>query len=929
MRRGWRGVRTSAAPGVAALRALALLPLLAACGVSALLGYVQGNLVDQGLGDYGLFQSGGNLVLRLEKDASFRITDGSDITALVDSMKRWTDITTSNANVTRGTDFDLPDPIDARDGLADDGINRVYFAATDSKSSTPVLGSAIAVSFFYVGGSGQIVDCDIVLNESLYTFSTATPANPNQSLGPGTYDIGEIATHEMGHCLGFDHSPIAGRFSSTTGLEVSGFSSGDFTYQATLYPYGTHTIQGRSLSQDDISGASFIYPNSTLTTTTGTIAGRVLDGGSFARVKGAHVVAVSTAAPDIPFVGVLSDVQAGGVGGEYRIVGLPPGSYYIRIEPLVGTSNRFTAANTGFSSFDTNFPWEYYNGAAESGYDTATDRTAITLTAGQTVTGIDILTNVAAPDPNEPNNTRASATPFACEQSVSSSIVPMGDVDVYALPITNATHLQVDVSASRIGSSLDPILGIFDAAGNQLVFADNTIGLDPIADADLFLSGTYYVAVASYNDSGFIGADARTVGNYTLTVHCTVPKVRAGTCPGRVLYAASNQSGYINAIADVDRDLRYDGLSVFTTAAGTGQGKLAARRDGGICAGSSGTTVAAWWDDTGDFTADRFAQVAPGLADAMSVATYRHAGIESLFTGDLFGGGTVMQLDDRNGDFLPDRSTTFTDLPFSVQSLAVDETGTVYVLDSFGPQGLAAIDAFRDLDGDGIADVSTIFLPEASAYAVIAARRPGELYATDIFAGQIDRIVDSNGDGVADSVAPYAIGLSLDVGYGLAIDADDILYTVEGGNRVLALPDDNGDGVADRQVQLSPLLGGLAGITFGPGPPEIVSPPGAYHPVTVAPAAGGTLRLTWEDQGPTVPSYDIYEGTLGSFYSHAPLLCHVKGTLDGTGARVLDITPTGLGSHYYLVSASDACGEGSAGRSSDGRRRPMPNGTCG
>lgn len=929
MTRGWRRVRTFAGPGVGARRALVLLPLLAACGVSALLAYVQGNLIDQGLGDYGLFQSGGNLLLRLEKDASGPITDGSDITALVDSMLRWTGITTSNASLTRGTDFDLPNPIDASDGLADDGINRVYFAATDNKLSLPVLGNAIAVSFFYVGGSGQIVDCDIVLNERLYTFSTTTPANPNQSLGSGTYDLGEIATHEMGHCLGLDHSPIAGRFSSTTGLEVSGFSSGDFAGQATLYPYGTHTIQGRSLSQDDISGASFIYPNSTLTTTTGTIAGRVLNGGSFARVKGAHVVAVTTAAPDVPLVGVLSDVQAGGLGGEYRIVGLPPGSYYIRIEPLVGTSNPFTAANTNFSSFDTNFPWEYYNGAAESGYDTATDRTAITLTAGQTVTGIDILTNVAAPDPNEPNNTRASATPIACEQPMASSIVPLGDVDVYALPITNATHLQIDVSASRIGSSLDPVLGIFDAAGNQMVYADNTIGLDPIADADLFLSGTYYVAVASYNDSGFTGAGARTIGNYTLTVHCTVPKVRAGTCPGRVLYAGSNQSGFLDAIADADHDLRYDGLSVFTTAAGTGQGGLAARRDGGICAGSGGTSVAAWWDDTGDFSADRSVQVAPGLADAMSVGTYRHAGVESLFAGDLFGGGTVIQMDDRNGDFLPDRSTTFTDLPLSVQSLAVDETGTLYVLDAFGPLGFGAIDAFRDLDGDGRADVSSTFLSEASSYAVIAARRPGELYAADIFAGQIDRIVDSNGDGVADSVAPYATGLSLDVGDGMAIDADDVLYAVEGGNRVLALPDDNGDGVADRQVQFSPLLGGLAGITFGPGPPEIVSPPGAYHPVAVVPAAGGTLRLTWEDQGPTVPSYDIYEGTLGSFYSHAPLLCHIQGTLDGAGARVLDIIPTGAGNHYYLVTASDACGEGSAGRSSGGRRRPMPNGACG
>jgi len=913
----------------AAFRRALLLPFLAACGISALLAYVQGNLVDQGLGDFGLYQPTGTLLLRLEKDASSLITDGSDITALVDSMARWTAVTTSNATITRGSDFDLPNPIDASDGLADDGINRLYFAATDSKQSQPVLGTAIAVSFFYIGGSGQIVDCDIVLNERLYTFSTATPGNPNQSLGSGTYDIGEIATHEMGHCLGFDHSPVAGRFSATTGLEVSGFTSGDFTYQSTMYPYGTHTIQGRSLSQDDISGVSFIYPNSTLTSTTGTIAGRVLDGGSFAPIKGAHVVAVSTSAPDIPLVGVLSDVQAGGVGGEYRIVGLPPGSYYIRIEPLVNTSNRFSAANTHFTSLNSNFPWEFYNGAAESGFDVATDRTAIQVLAGQTVTGIDILTNVAAADPNEPNNTRAAATPIACEQVMSSSIVPLGDVDYYSLPITSPTHLQIDLNASRSGSPLDPIVGLFDAAGVRLAFADNTVGLDPLLDVDLSAVGTYYVAVASYNDTGFSGSDSRTVGNYALTPHCTSPSVRAGTCPGRILYAGSNQNGTLNAISDADRDLRYEGVSMFTTLAGTTQTEIASRRDGGICVGGSGTTVSAFWDDTGDFSADRTAQAAPGLADVWSIAAYRHAGVESLFVGDLFGGGTIRQLDDRNGDLLPERSTTFTDAPYSVQSLAVDETGLVYVLDGFGPDGSGAIEAFRDLDGDGIADLSTLFLPTAPSYAVIAARRPGELYAADLFAGQIDRIVDSNGDGIADSVMPYATGLSLDVSYGMTIDADDVLYAVDGGTRVLALPDDNGDGAADRQVQFSPLLAGLAGISFGPGPPEIVSPPYAYHPVTVTPAAGGLMRLTWEDQGPTVPSYNIYEGTLGQYYTHAPRLCHVTGTLDGTGARSIDVTPVDGGSHYYLVTASDACGEGSAGRSSDGRRRPMPAGTCG
>jgi hypothetical protein len=891
-------------------------------GGTSALAYLQGNLRDVGFGDFGLYVFNANLVLRLEQDASFRITDGSDLTALTDSMARWTNVATSKVTITEGTRFNLASPIDAGAGLGSDGFNRVFFAETDNQNR---IGQAIAVAFFFVSGDGRITDCDIVLNERVYTFSTTTPANPNQFLGSSTYDLGEIATHEMGHCIGLDHSAVAGRFSATTGLQVSGFTSGDFTHQATLYPYGSRTIQGRSLSPDDVAGASFIYPD--LASTSATITGRILDGGDFTPVVGAHVVAVSTSAPDIPIVGSHSDLQEGGPGGEYTLPALPPGSYYVRIEPLLNTSNPFSAANTHFDAFDTDFPWEYYNGTGETGFDAGTDRTAISVTAGQTISGIDILTNVGAPDPNEPNDTRAAATPAACEQRVPASIAPRGDIDYYAMNVTSPTTLLVDVSAGRAGSSLDPIAAVFDAAGNRLAFADNTVSVDPIFSVDLFAAGTYYVAVASFNDSGFNGTDARTVGSYTLTLGCSVPEVRAGTCAGRVLYAGSNQGGRIYAISDADRSLTFEGQTVFTENAGTQLGAIATRRDGGVCVGMQSGDILGFWDDTGDFAAERGSATWSGVADAQSIAALRRSGAEHLYAADLQGGGSVVEQVDTDGDFLADRINLFTADPESVLSLTVDEAGTVFVLDSGYNGGLGAIRSFQDLNGDGVADRSHLFLDGAPSYAIIAARRPGEVYATDIFQGQIDRIRDTDGDGLADSVNPYASGLLLDVRFGMTFDDADVLYTVDSGVRILALPDDDGDGDADRQVQFSPLIDSLTGISFGPGPPEAVSPPGSYAPITVT-RSGSGLRLTWEDQGPTVPAYNIYEGTLGTPNSHAPLACHVAGTSDGTGSRFMDLTP-GAGDRYYLVTASDACGEGSAGRGSDGCRRSLPPGACG
>jgi hypothetical protein len=96
--------------------------------------------------------------------------------------------------------------------------------------------------------------------------------------------------------------------------------------------------------------------------------------------------------PTLPLVGRLAGVYPGDTAtGAYKLAGLPPGDYFVRIEPLDGTSNSFTDPE-----FDTTFPPEFYSGAAESESDAdinMSDAVMVTVTAGMDTSGINIITN--------------------------------------------------------------------------------------------------------------------------------------------------------------------------------------------------------------------------------------------------------------------------------------------------------------------------------------------------------------------------------------------------------------------------------------------------------------------------------------------------------------------------------------------------------
>jgi len=209
-----------------------------------------------------------------------------------------------------------------------DLVNLVTFTAPGADDQLPDGVIAEARSFFFqqaglgeCGGQtfevtpGQIVDVDMLFN-TRERFSTVV-------VEQNAFDIQSIALHEGGHWLGVNHTGILG---------------------AVMSPFGdAGTFAVRRLHPDDLAGLRFIHGS-----VGGAISGRVTAGG--AAVLGAHVVA-SNAATGVATISAVSDQS-----GNYRITGLPPGSYRLLAEPLdkpVELSNLPSGFASGNASFVT------------------------------------------------------------------------------------------------------------------------------------------------------------------------------------------------------------------------------------------------------------------------------------------------------------------------------------------------------------------------------------------------------------------------------------------------------------------------------------------------------------------------------------------------------------------------------------------------
>lgn len=242
--------------------------------------------------------------------------DDSDLAAVRLGFRAWEELP--------GSSIAFSEDVAADDERRDYEAFDVHLVLWDEDGSTGLFpsGSSIVALTPLIAGrdTGQLFDADIIFNGGL-PFST--------DLTSGTFDVQSVATHEVGHFIGFDHA------------------GGPLTTMNSTITSGSDTP--RSLSRDEETAAAHVYPGSGVVR--GRISGTVLVQGA-GGVRYGQVVAVDEATGELAG-GAVTDA-----GGNYSIEGLPAGSYSVYAEPLDGpfrASATIALATQPADSFATTF----------------------------------------------------------------------------------------------------------------------------------------------------------------------------------------------------------------------------------------------------------------------------------------------------------------------------------------------------------------------------------------------------------------------------------------------------------------------------------------------------------------------------------------------------------------------------------------------
>jgi hypothetical protein len=254
------------------------------------------------------------------------------------AFNTWTSAPNAALPITRGADSSA-----GSEASSPSNINLICFVCTDgdfSKDSS-TLAVTITTTSNAAGQSNGHGGVTIVVGQLIKSDILFNPASTFTTGGGSGEDLQTVATHEVGHFFGLDHSGVV---------------------RAVMFPAASSLV---TLSYDDVAGISALYPKNQPDVPTGSIAGTVTfntSGGVF----GAHVFAESITG-NMAFGGNIRKTPISTLtrpDGSYIIQGVPADSYAVAAEPLDGPVKNSDVSGYapafGQPSLQTNFTTRFH-----------------------------------------------------------------------------------------------------------------------------------------------------------------------------------------------------------------------------------------------------------------------------------------------------------------------------------------------------------------------------------------------------------------------------------------------------------------------------------------------------------------------------------------------------------------------------------------
>ncbi len=268
--------------------------------------------------------------------------------------------------------------------------------------------------------NGYIKSDAILMNGKMQDgISSSSSTSPNYELSANQFD--EAITHEMGHLLGLDHSQINLNLLTQMSLPCG---IDDQAGLPLMFPIefcdARKDVGLPLLAPDDVAWISTLYPASNFNSNYAMISGTIYFPDGVSQMQGANVIARMLDDPTTPedesrrvAVSVVSgyrftgdpgqDVTGNNVGGSpvgsrnpqwigYYQMFVPPGTYTIEVEAIYPEFTSGSSVGPLDPPSPLPGPPEYWN-QNESAFDLPAQRDTITVHAGDTVTGINIILN--------------------------------------------------------------------------------------------------------------------------------------------------------------------------------------------------------------------------------------------------------------------------------------------------------------------------------------------------------------------------------------------------------------------------------------------------------------------------------------------------------------------------------------------------------